>query len=84
MKTKIYCLLAIMGLYTTTSLYAQDLHFSQFFNSPLSTNPANTGFIPDGDYRLGLNFRDQWSCIMSVPYKTRTAFADVQIMMNRE
>ncbi len=22
---------------------AQDLHFSQFFNSPLTTNPANTG-----------------------------------------
>lgn len=29
--------------------YAQDLHFSQFFNNPLLTNPANTGFIPDAD-----------------------------------
>ena len=50
--------------------YSQDLHFSQFFNSPLSTNPANTGFIPDGDYRLGVNYRNQWSAIMAVPYKT--------------
>jgi type IX secretion system PorP/SprF family membrane protein len=62
---------------------AQDLHFSQFFNSPLTTNPANTGFIPDGDYRLGLNFRNQWSSIMSVPYKTMSAFGDVQVMKNK-
>ncbi|MGN6166347.1 MAG: type IX secretion system membrane protein PorP/SprF, partial [Flavisolibacter sp.] len=41
--------------------FGQDLHFSQFFNSPLTTNPANTGFIPDGDFRLGINYRDQWS-----------------------
>jgi len=63
--------------------HAQDLHFSQFFNSPLSTNPANTGFIPDGDYRLGINYRNQWSAIMSMPYKTMSAFGDVQLMKDR-
>ena len=83
MKTKIVCLLTILGWCTTSTLYAQDLHFSQFFNSPLSTNPANTGFIPGGDYRLGVNFRDQWSSIMSLPYKTMSAFGDVQVMKNR-
>ena len=62
---------------------AQDLHFSQFMNSPLLTNPANTGFIPDGDYRLGVNYRNQWSSIMSVPYKTMSAFGDVQLMKER-
>src|SRR5829696_624925 len=76
--------LFITSLCTSSLLQAQDLHFSQFFNSPLSTNPANTGFIPDGDYRLGVNFRDQWSSIMSVPYKTMSAFGDVQIMKNRD
>ena len=30
---------------------AQDLHFSQYFNAPLLTNPANTGFEPDADWR---------------------------------
>jgi type IX secretion system PorP/SprF family membrane protein len=64
--------------------FAQDLHFSQFFNSPLLTNPANTGFIPDGDYRLGINFRNQWSSIMAVPYKTMSAFGDVQVMQNQD
>lgn len=83
MKARIICLLATVAVYTTT-VYAQDLHFSQFFNSPLSTNPANTGFIPDGDYRIGVNFRDQWSSIMAVPYKTMSAFGDVQIMKNSD
>jgi type IX secretion system PorP/SprF family membrane protein len=62
---------------------AQDLHFSQFMNSPLTTNPANTGFIPDGDYRLGINYRNQWSAIMAVPYKTMSAYGDVQLMKDR-
>jgi type IX secretion system PorP/SprF family membrane protein len=69
-------------LYLTSS--AQDLHFSQFFNSPHLTNPANTGFIPDGDYRLGINYRNQWSNIMAIPYKTMSAFGDVQVMQNRD
>lgn len=63
-------------------VYAQDLHFSQFFNSPLTTNPANTGFIPDADYRLGVHYRNQWSSIMSVPYKTISAFGDAQLFRN--
>ena len=60
--------------------YGQDLHFSQFYNAPLSTNPANTGFIPDADYRFGLLYRNQWSSIMAMPYKTMSAFADAQLM----
>ncbi|HEX2535985.1 MAG TPA: PorP/SprF family type IX secretion system membrane protein, partial [Chitinophagaceae bacterium] len=76
---------AILGalLVPGTGLHAQDLHFSQFMNSPLTTNPANTGFIPDGDYRLGVNYRNQWSAIMALPYKTMSAFGDVQLLRNR-
>src|SRR6187551_204378 len=62
---------------------AQDLHFSQWFNSPLTTNPANTGFIPDADYRLGVNYRNQWSSIMSVPYKTMSIWGDAQVFRDR-
>lgn len=65
------------------SVQAQDLHFSQFFNSPLLTNPANTGFIPDADYRIGANYRNQWSSVMSVPYKTMSAFGDAQLFRDR-
>src|SRR5215469_14508137 len=61
----------------------QDLHFSQWFNAPLTTNPANTGFIPDADYRLGANYRNQWSSVMSEPYKTMSIFGDAQVFRNR-
>ncbi len=73
-------LLLACGLALTMQGFAQDLHFSQFMNSPLLTNPANTGFMPEGDYRLGINYRNQWSSVMQVPYKTMSAFGDLQIM----
>ena len=64
-------------------LQAQDLHFSQFFNSPLTTNPANTGFIPDADFRFGANYRNQWSSVMAVPYKTMSIFGDAQLFRDK-
>ena len=63
--------------------HAQDLHFSQFFNSPLTTNPANTGFIPDADYRLNAQYRNQFSSILAVPYKTMSISGDAQLFRDR-
>src|SRR5665213_944497 len=73
-------LLLIIGIQNS---FAQDLHFSQFFNNPLLTNPANTGFIPDADYRLGASYRDHYSNIMQVPYKTMSIFGDAQVFRDR-
>ncbi len=83
-KNKTILLFLICGLFLDPGVFSQDLHFSQFFNSPLLTNPANTGFIPDGDYRLGVNYRNQWSSVMSVPYKTMSAFGDIELMKNQD
>lgn len=69
-------------LLSAGKVFGQDLHFSQFMNSPLMTNPANTGFMPEGDYRLGINYRNQWSSVMAVPYKTMSAFGDAQVLQN--
>ena len=77
-----YYITGIVLLFTTVQASAQDLHFSQFFNSPLTTNPANTGFIPDGNYRVGINYRNQWASI-PVPYKTMSAFGDFQLFRDR-
>ena len=63
--------------------FSQSLHFSQFFNSPLTVNPANTGFMPDADYRLGANYRNQWSSVMSLPYTTISVFGDAQVLRNK-
>ena len=64
-------------------IYAQDLHFSQYFNAPLLTNPANTGFEPDADWRAGINYRNQWSGILDNPYKTMSAWGDAQLFNDR-
>ena len=75
--------LIIISSFAMQEVIAQDLHFSQFFNNPLLTNPANTGFIPDADYRLGASYRNQFSNIMSVPYKTMSIYGDAQVFRNR-
>ena len=81
-KRKIAFLVSV-ALTTSFVVRAQDLHFSQFFNSPLSTNPANTGFIPDADYRIGAHFRNQWASILAAPYKTFSLYGDAQVLRNR-
>lgn len=63
--------------------FAQDLHFSQYFNAPLLVNPANTGFSPDVDYRLGANYRNQWASLTNNPYKTMNIWGDAQLFNNR-
>ncbi|MDB5278870.1 MAG: type secretion system rane protein PorP/SprF [Ferruginibacter sp.] len=84
MKGRINILLIIaVGLQITTFVQAQDLHFSQFFNNPLTTNPANTGFIPDADYRLGASYRNQYSSVMATPYQTVSVFGDAQVLRNQ-
>jgi type IX secretion system PorP/SprF family membrane protein len=57
---------------------AQDPHFSQFFASPLTLNPAFTGKI-DGNYRLAGNYRNQWPTINKA-YTTTTFSVDMPIM----
>lgn len=55
MKT---CILGLVLLCSTGSSWSQSYHFSQFFSTPLLTNPANTGFT-EGPYRVASNFRSQ-------------------------
>ncbi|MFN0036844.1 MAG: PorP/SprF family type IX secretion system membrane protein [Saprospiraceae bacterium] len=50
------------------NLTAQDIHFSQYGNSPLNLNPALAGVF-GGDMRFVGNFRQQWRSV-PVPYTT--------------
>ena len=76
-----FILLATIYLLLNTSSYSQDLHFTQYNNAPLLTNPANTGFSPECDFRIGINSRTQWAAT-NVPYKTNSAWADAQLLRN--
>jgi type IX secretion system PorP/SprF family membrane protein len=53
---------------------AQDIHFSQFYEVSILRNPALTG-IYNGDYRIALNYRNQWSSI-SAPFQTGLGSAE--------
>jgi len=55
------------------AVIAQDIHYSQFYNSPLNINPAKTGIF-NGDKRLNLSHRNQWRSI--VPWTTFTGSYD--------
>lgn len=86
MKTKTLVRVILLAVCTCAGhaiAFTQDLHFSQYFNSPLLINPANTGFSPDVDWRLGANYRNQWSSLTNNPYKTMSAWGDAQILNNR-
>lgn len=52
------CILGLCLLVATEMVRAQSYHFSQFFSTPLLTNPANTGSM-DGAYRFASNIRSQ-------------------------
>jgi len=57
---------------------AQDPHFSQFFSSPLTLNPAFTGKF-FGSYRVTGNYRNQWPTINNA-FTTATGALDFHIM----
>lgn len=60
--------LVVALLVSVTSLHAQDIHFSQFGNSPLNLNPGLAGVF-GGDLRFVGNYRSQWRRV-PVPYTT--------------
>ncbi len=74
--------LQIALLFASLIAAAQGIHFSQYYNSPSLLNPANTAFMPEDDYRAGVQYRNQYQSI-PVPYNTVSAFADFGIGRNK-
>jgi len=59
--------LAALATLIVTAVSAQDVHFSQFRETPIFLNPGRTAL--DRDVRVILNYKDQWRSVAS-PYKT--------------
>jgi type IX secretion system PorP/SprF family membrane protein len=76
-KILLSLIVAAIGL----TAHAQDPHFSQFFASPLTLNPAFTGKF-DGEWRLAVNHRDQWPSIPKA-YVTSSASFDIGLMKDK-
>jgi type IX secretion system PorP/SprF family membrane protein len=65
MKKSYFLIVCILSC--TSFLFSQDIHFSQFNESPLTLNPALTAATVD--MRAILNYRNQWKSV-TVPYET--------------
>ncbi len=73
--------LMLLCLVCAVAVFAQDPHFSQFYSSPLTLNPAFTGKF-NGNLRISGNYRNQWPTINKA-YVTGTVSADFAILKNR-
>ncbi len=74
-----------LGLFVilSTSLSAQDIHFSQFYMSPLQLNPAMTG-VMNCNSRMVANYRNQWAAVAGAyAYNTYSASYDQKIPVGR-
>ncbi|MEO5673865.1 MAG: PorP/SprF family type IX secretion system membrane protein [Chitinophagales bacterium] len=65
------------SFFISTTLLAQDPHFSQFYEAPLLLNPARAGFI-NGTYELSGIYRSQWKDI-TIPFKTISGTGNINI-----
>jgi type IX secretion system PorP/SprF family membrane protein len=61
--------------------FSQDIHFSQFFETPLLRNPALAGIFT-GDIRFQSVYRTQWNTV-TVPYQTGSLNAEYKKPIGR-
>lgn len=74
--TLYHILCSISLLFMLPSLQAQDIHFSQYWNTPLDINPALAG-ISKEDTRVFGAYKSQWASV-PVGYKTFSGAADTK------
>lgn len=72
---KLKILLSLV-VFATSFAGAQDIHFSQFYASPLNLNPALTG-LTENDFRATTSYRNQWRSVSANNFKTATAGYDM-------
>src|ERR1051325_8850459 len=79
--------LLIAMLLVVGAVFSQDIHFSQFYASPLTLNPALTGRM-NGDYRLAAIYRGQFKSFTSDPsfnlYATPAASFDMPFVFGKK
>ena len=74
---QILMLVALPAVYS----FAQDMHFSQFFEKPMLRNPALAGVF-DGDVRISGIYRNQWQSV-SVPFQTGGLSGEIKLPVGK-
>ena len=72
---KVASLFLLVSLIWSNPLQGQDRHFSQFYASPLTMNPALTGAFA-GKFRIAGIYRDQWRPALERPFTTISTALD--------
>ena len=81
MKKYIFGLCSGLLLGISQLANAQDIHFSQFPEISTMRNPALTGIF-SGEYKVGLDYRSQWSQVSSNPYNTVAFAGETRILVD--
>lgn len=77
-------LIVCCGVFIGISSSAQDIHFTQFYMSPLNLNPAMTG-VNNCKTRMIVNYRNQWaSALGGNAYNTYSLSYDQKMPVGRE
>jgi len=80
-RLRIFYVLALA--LSSIQLGAQDIHFSQFYMSPLNLNPALTG-VMNCNTRFVANYRNQWAAVLKgAAYNTYSASFDQKMPVGR-
>lgn len=79
MKKTLHTIIGMM-LISFSGIAQQDYHFSQFFTSPITYNPANSGAF-ENDIRAMINYRNQFGSLSDNPYKTVAFAADAPLKL---
>ncbi len=80
--SKIFLILLVLIQFLKGNIQAQDIHFSQFYATPLLTNAANTGLSGE-QIRFANCYRNQWSAI-GIPFNTFYTSLDKKISIAGE
>jgi type IX secretion system PorP/SprF family membrane protein len=76
-----HSMLLILLLFFSMVSYAQDIHFSQFFEAPLLRNPSLAGIFT-GDIRAQIVYRDQWNSFTNA-YRSGSLNAEYKMPVGR-
>jgi type IX secretion system PorP/SprF family membrane protein len=74
MKKLLRYSLSTLAAAMALSSQAQDIHFSQFYETSILRNPSLTGVF-NGDYRMSVMYRNQWASI-GAAFQTAQAAAE--------
>ncbi|HEV8271279.1 MAG TPA: type IX secretion system membrane protein PorP/SprF, partial [Chitinophagaceae bacterium] len=81
MRKRTTILIAILNLIFALSVQSQDLHLSQFFETPLLRNPALAGIFT-GDVRVQAVYRDQWNSVTN-GYRTGSLSGEYKVPVGK-